>query len=95
VIKSWANRATERLFLEGKASSFRGLDVDDALELLKILEAATGLGDLSPLKSLGLHKLKGDRAGQWAMTVNARWRICFRFKAGDAFDVEVVDYHRG
>jgi len=95
VIKSWANRATERLFLEGKASSFRGLDVDDSLELLTILEAATGLGDLSPLKSLGLHKLKGDRAGQWAMTVNARWRICFRFKAGDAFDVEVVDYHRG
>lgn len=95
MIKSWANRATERLFLEGKASSFRGLDVDSALELLTILEAATGLGDLSPLKSLGLHKLKGDRAGQWAMTVNARWRICFRFKAGDAFDVEVVDYHRG
>lgn len=86
---------TERLFLEGKASSFRGLDVDSALELLTILEAATGLGDLSPLKSFGLHRLKGDRAGQWAMTANARWRICFRFKAGDAFDVEVVDYHRG
>ncbi len=95
MIKSWANRGTERLFLEGKASGFRGLDVDNALELLTILEAASGLGDLSPLKSLGLHKLKGDRAGQWAMTVNARWRICFRFKAGDAFDVEVVDYHRG
>ena len=69
--------------------------MDSALELLTILEAATGLSDLSPLKSLGLHKLKGDRAGQWAMTVNARWRICFRFKAGDAFDVEVLDYHRG
>ena len=95
MIKSWANRATERLFLEGKASGFRGLDVDAALELLTTLEAATGLGDLSPLKSLGLHKLKGDRAGQWAMTVNARWRICFRLKIGDAFDVEVVDYHRG
>lgn len=95
MIKSWANRSSERLFLEGKASGFRGLDVDSALELLTILEAATGLGDLSPLKSLGLHKLKGDRVGLWAMTVNARWRICFRFKAGDAFDVEVVDYHRG
>ena len=95
MIKSWANRASERLFLEGKASGFRGLDAKSALELLAILEAATSLGDLSPLKSVGLHKLKGDRAGQWAMTVNARWRICFRFKAGDAFDVEVVDYHRG
>ena len=95
MIKSWANRASERLFLEGKASGFRGLDSEIALELLTILEAATGLGDLSPLKSVGLHKLKGNRAGPWAMTVNARWRICFRFKAGDAFDVEVVDYHRG
>jgi proteic killer suppression protein len=53
------------------------------------------LRDLSPLKSVGLHKLKGDRAGQWAMTVNDRWRICFRFKDGDAYDVEIVDYHRG
>ena len=95
MIKSWANRVSERLFLEGKASGFRGLDQDAAQELLAVLDAATRLGDLSPLKSIGLHKLKGDRAGQWAMSVNARWRICFRFKAGDAFDVEIVDYHRG
>lgn len=93
MIKSWANRASERLFLDGKLRGFRGLDVETALDLL--LEAAASLGDLSPLRSVGLHKLTGDRAGQWAMTVNARWRICFRFKGGDAFDVEVVDYHRG
>jgi proteic killer suppression protein len=43
----------------------------------------------------GLHKLKGDRKGQWAMTVNDRWRICFQFRKGDAHDVEIVDYHRG
>jgi len=49
----------------------------------------------SPLKSVGLHKLKGDRRGQWAMTVNDRWRICFEFRKGDAYDVEIVDYHRG
>jgi len=47
------------------------------------------------LKSVGLHKLKGDRKGQWAMTANARWRICFEFKKGDAYDVESVDYHKG
>jgi len=45
------------------------------------------------LKSVGLHKLTGDRRGQWAMTVNGPWRICFRFEDGDAFDVEIVDYH--
>ncbi len=95
MIRSWANRAAERLYEEGKASAFRGLEVEAAQELLAALDAATSLRDLSPLKSVGLHKLKGDRAGQWAMTVNARWRICFRFKDGDAHDVEITDYHRG
>ena len=95
MIRSWANRATERLYEEGKTSVFRGLEVGAAQELLAALDAATSLRDLSPLKSVGLHKLKGDRAGQWAMTVNARWRICFRFKEGDAHDVEITDYHRG
>ena len=47
------------------------------MELLAALNAATSLADLSPLKSVGLHKLKGDRRGQWAMTVNGPWRICF------------------
>jgi proteic killer suppression protein len=46
-------------------------------------------------KSVGLHKLKGDRRGQWAMTVNDRWRIYFEFRKGDVHGVEIVDYHRG
>ena len=63
--------------------------------MLAALNAAKRLDDLSPLKSIGLHKLKGDRKGQWAMTVNARWRICFSYRDSDAFDVEIVDYHKG
>ena len=62
---------------------------------LAALDAATSLRDLSPLRSVGLHQLTGDRKGQWAMTVNGPWRICFRFKDGDACDVAIVDYHRG
>ncbi len=42
-----------------------------------------------------LHKLKGDRKDQWAITVNERWRICFEFRKGDAHAVEIVDYHKG
>lgn len=95
MIKTWANRASERFYAEGRSAPFRGLDVEAAQDLLAALGAARSLQDLSPLKSVGLHKLKGDRVGQWAMTVNDRWRICFRFKAGDAYDVEIVDYHRG
>ena len=95
MIKTWANRASQRFHTEGKSSTFRGIDVEGAQDLLAALDAAQSLQDLSPLKSVGLHKLKGDRAGQWAMTVNARWRICFRYKNGDAHDVEIIDYHRG
>ena len=71
------------------------LDFDMAIDLLLALNAAGTLQDLSPLKSVGLHKLKGERKGQWAMTVNGPWRLCFEFRKGDAFNVELVDYHRG
>jgi proteic killer suppression protein len=86
------NSATRRLFESGK-SRFRGLDTESALELLAILNAAERLDHISPLKSVGLHALKGNRGGQWAITVNGPWRICFRFKSGDAYEVEIVDYH--
>jgi len=74
---------------------FRGLDFDKAIDLLLALNVSRSLADLSPLKSIGLHKLKGDRKNQWAMTVNGRWRICFEFRKGDAYNVEIVDYHKG
>jgi proteic killer suppression protein len=95
MIRSWANAATRRFAEQDKASRLRGLDAEAALELLAMLDAATSLADLSPLKSVGLHKLSGDRAGQWAMTVNGPWRVCFAFRDSDAFDVEIVNYHRG
>ena len=69
--------------------------LDAATDLLLALNVAKSLRDLSPLKSVGLHKLRGDRKGQWAMTVNGPWRICFEFRKGEAYDVEIVDYHRG
>jgi toxin HigB-1 len=92
MIKPWANSATRRFAQNGK-SKFSGLDPETAMDLLASLDAAAGLSDLSPLKSVGLHKLSGGRKGQWAMTVNGPWQICFIFRDGDAFDVEIVDYH--
>ena len=92
MIRSWADRATEKFATEGK-SRYSGLDEEAAAELLAVLDAATGLADLSPLKSVGLHKLKGGRRNQWAMTINGPWRIVFRFADGDAWEVEIVDYH--
>jgi toxin HigB-1 len=92
MIRTWANSATRRFAEEGK-SKFAGLDEDWAHELLAALNAAAALSDLSPLRSVGLHKLARDRKGQWAITVNGPWRICFRFDDGNAWDVEIVDYH--
>jgi proteic killer suppression protein len=92
MIRSWRSSATRRFAETGK-SKFAGLDVEAAKERLAALDAATSLADLSPLKSIGLHKLAGARRDQWAMTVNGPWRVCFRFEDGDAWDVEIVDYH--
>lgn len=74
---------------------YRGLDHAAAIDLLLALNVAKSLTDLGPLASVGLHKLKGDRKGQWAMTVNGPWRICFEFRKSDAYHVEIVDYHKG
>ena len=92
MIRSWASGPTRR-FAEAGKNKFSGLDEEAASELIATLNAATSLGDLSPLKSVGLHKLMGDRKEQWAMTINGRWRLCFRFEEGDAWDVEIMDYH--
>jgi proteic killer suppression protein len=94
VIESRAN-STTRQFAETGKCKFVGLDVGAAQDLLASLEAATSLKDLSPLKSIGLHELEGDRRDQWAMTIKGPWRLCFRFEDGSATDVEIVDYHKG
>ena len=95
MIRSWRNAASREVWAGERPRRFHGLDFGAALDLLAALNVAKTLRDLSPLQSVGLHKLKGDRKGQWAMTVNDRWRICFEFRQGDAFEVEIVDYHKG
>jgi proteic killer suppression protein len=95
MIRSWRNSVTRKVWDGERPNQCRGLDFEAAVDLLLALNVAKALTDLSPLKSVGLHKLKGERRNQWAMTVNARWRICFEFRKGDAYDVEIVDYHKG
>jgi toxin HigB-1 len=92
MIKSIADTATRR-FVETGKSRFSGLDITKAMARLNVLNAARSLDDIAPLRSIGLHKLTGDRKGQWAMTLNGPWRLCFRFENGDAYDLEIVDYH--
>lgn len=95
MIASWRNAASRKVWEGERPNRFRGLDFAAAVDLLLALNVTVSVRDLSPLKSVGLHKLKGSRKGQWAMTVNGPWRICFTFSRGSAHDVEITDYHKG
>jgi proteic killer suppression protein len=92
MIRSIKGSATRQFVEQGK-SKFAGLDTDLAIRRLALLNAATSLGELSKLSSVGLHKLKGDLRAFWSIDLNGRWRLLFQFKDGDAFDVHIFDPH--
>jgi proteic killer suppression protein len=64
-----------------------------AMRKLAMLHRAANVNDLRIPPNNRLELLKGDRAGQHSIRINDQWRVCFRFEGGNAFDVEIVDYH--
>jgi proteic killer suppression protein len=93
MIKSFADKRTQELYVAGKAKRFP-VDVSArAARKLEYIDLATRLDDLKVPPGNRLHALEGDRKGQHAICINDQWRICFRFIDGDAYDVEVCDYH--
>jgi proteic killer suppression protein len=94
MIKSWGNETTRRFAETGK-SKFSGMDEEKGKARLQLLDATASLAEIPPLRSINLHKLGGDRAEQWAISINGPWRVCFRFEDGNAYDVEITDYHTG
>jgi toxin HigB-1 len=92
MIKTIKGTAT-RQFIETGKSKFSGLDMRLAIRRLATLARATSLADFDDLSSVGLHKLKGDRKDFWSVKINGPWRLVFRFSDGDAYDVEIIDYH--
>jgi len=93
VIRSFRDRETARLFQRHPLRKLTAAVQRAALRRLRQLDAALGLVDLRAPPGNRLEKLRGDRAGQYSIRVNERWRICFRWTANDAHDVELVDYH--
>ena len=93
MIKTFADKRTQELFVTGKARRFPPDIVRRVLRKLEQVDAAVTLSDLRVPPSNRLHSLGGDRNGQHAVSINDQWRICFRFVDGDAYDVEVCDYH--
>ena len=93
VIKTFADKETQRLFLTGKSRRLPPDLLKRAVRRLEYLAYATCLDDLKVPPSNRLHGLKGDREGQYSISINDQWRVCFRFMDGDAYDVEITDYH--
>jgi toxin HigB-1 len=93
MIKSFADRRTEGLFVTGAAKRFPPDVIARTIRKLEYVHLATKLDDLKVPPGNRLHALKDDRKGQHAIAINDQWRICFRFIDGDAYDVEVCDYH--
>lgn len=93
MIKSFKSKEAEKIF-QGRYSKRIPKNIQRlAARKLEMLAAATELKSLRIPPSNRLEKLKGDRAGQHSIRINDQWRICFKWKVGDAYDVEIVDYH--
>jgi len=95
MIRSFRSREAEALF---DRQPVRRLPPDiqrSALRKLRMLNRAENLQDLRVPPANRLEALKGERKGQHSIRINDQWRVCFRWEQGDAYDVEIVDYHRG
>jgi len=93
MIKTFADRRSHDLYITGRAKRFPPDVAGRAARKLEYVDLATRLEDLKVPRGNRLHTLKDDRKGQHSISINDQWRICFRFEDGDAYDVEVCDYH--
>jgi len=93
MIRTFADVDSERLFNTGKSKKYPPDIIKRAVKRLTQLDAATSLEDLRMPPSNHLESLSGKRAGQHSIRINDQWRLCFRFKNGEAFVVEIADYH--
>jgi proteic killer suppression protein len=93
MIKTFADKETQRLFITGKSKRLPPDLIKRAIRCLEYINYAITLNDLKAPPSNRLHSLEDDREGQYSISINKQWRICFRFIESDAYDVEITDYH--
>ena len=93
MIKTFANKETAALFADEKVRRLPPDMLQVARRKLAQLHRVASVEELRIPPGNRLEKLAGDREGCWSIRINGQWRLCFRFEGGDAFDVEIVDYH--
>ncbi len=92
MIRGFRHKGLKRLFDKGEARGVWPDHVEKVENILAVLNRARVPEDMN-LPGFRLHALRGDLRGYWAVTVRANWRVIFRFRDGDAHDVELTDYH--
>ena len=92
MIRTFRHRGLRRLFQDADASKVRADQVQRIADALAHLDTAAPPTDVD-LPGYRLHPLKGDLKGYWSIAISGNWRIIFRFEDGNAFDVDLVDYH--
>lgn len=92
MIESFRDKETEKLWL-ARRTRFPAEILHRAITKLNMIDAATNLDALRVPPSNRLELLRGNRAGQHSIRINDQWRVCFRWENGNAFDVEITDYH--
>ena len=93
MIKSFQEKETEKIWSGQRSRRLPQTIQRIARRKLRMLNNARTLDDLRIPPANRLERLRGDRAGQYSIRINDQWRICFNWRQGDAFDVEIVDYH--
>ncbi|WP_205341916.1 type II toxin-antitoxin system RelE/ParE family toxin [Denitrificimonas caeni] len=93
MIRTFSDKRTQELYSKGRSKKFPSDVASRAARKLEYVHLAEQLDDLKVPPGNRLHSLSRDRQGQYAISINDQWRICFRFEDGDAYDVEVCDYH--
>ena len=92
MIRNFRHKGLKRLFERDDARGIRPDHLEKVENILAVLNRARVSQDMN-LPGFRLHRLTGDLKGYWAVTVRANWRVIFRFREGDAHDVELTDYH--
>lgn len=93
MIVSFRGRDAESIFLRTRSRALAADVQRVAYRKLVMLDAAESLQDLLVPPGNRLERLRGNRAGQHSIRINDQWRVCFRWRGGNAYDVEIVDYH--
>lgn len=93
MIRSFQDKETEKLFARAHSRKLPQSIQQVAYRKLRMINNSINLEDLRLPPANRLEKLKGDRKGQHSIRINNQWRICFEWSDGDAYNVEITDYH--